>query len=491
MQNEHEILHIDVSVIDVLPDRQRTDLGDLESLKGSMAQIGLINPIAVASTGDNIYLLAGERRLKAAIELGWKTIPCSIWLEDMESTTATLIELEENIKRKTLDWKEEALACIKLHDQHCALDEKWNVSNTADVLSIGGRTASRLLSVGRALEQGNDTILMCPSISSAAAALSRQTQRNVDDETAVLLDNVNVEITNMENLDDVEVVLSDKIMAQVKENLAEEEADSDEPKLKSIRSAKHDVLEADFCEWAALYDGPAFQVINLDPPYGIKHHKSEQGGSAIYGAYKDEEENFWKILETLADNRDRLVAKRAHILLWFSMKHYNAIFNWQREWGLAEEWNINKFPLIWHKADNIGIVPDAKRYGRRVYETALLISVGDRQINDVRPNLVSLTSDKSDAQHLSEKPFKVMNLMLFPLIQPEREVNFLDPTCGSGTAIAAAEFLGAVSVTGLDIDPKSVAQARRTVNSWRLRSVGQSDMDVNSLSENELLDVGD
>lgn len=55
--------------------RIRRDMGDIESLAASIADLGLLQPILVFPDGR---LIAGERRLRAAQKLGWKTIPVRV-----------------------------------------------------------------------------------------------------------------------------------------------------------------------------------------------------------------------------------------------------------------------------------------------------------------------------------------------------------------------------------------------------------------------------
>jgi N6-adenosine-specific RNA methylase IME4 len=56
-------------------ERHRRDLGDIDGLAKSIAEVGLLQPIAVTFDG---HLIAGERRLRAIELLGWKTIPCTL-----------------------------------------------------------------------------------------------------------------------------------------------------------------------------------------------------------------------------------------------------------------------------------------------------------------------------------------------------------------------------------------------------------------------------
>jgi ParB family transcriptional regulator, chromosome partitioning protein len=55
--------------------RHRRDMGDIESLAASIADIGLLHPITVDEDGR---LLAGARRLAACKRLDWKGIPVNV-----------------------------------------------------------------------------------------------------------------------------------------------------------------------------------------------------------------------------------------------------------------------------------------------------------------------------------------------------------------------------------------------------------------------------
>jgi len=59
----------------IVGERHRRDLGDITALAQSIAEVGLLQPIAVTFDG---HLIAGERRLRAVQLLGWKTIPYTL-----------------------------------------------------------------------------------------------------------------------------------------------------------------------------------------------------------------------------------------------------------------------------------------------------------------------------------------------------------------------------------------------------------------------------
>ena len=77
--------------------RIRKDLGDLEPLKDSLRIYGLMNPITLNSKYE---LVAGERRLQAAKELGWERINAVVLDSSVDKIHQLEMELEENNQRK-------------------------------------------------------------------------------------------------------------------------------------------------------------------------------------------------------------------------------------------------------------------------------------------------------------------------------------------------------------------------------------------------------
>src|SRR5262245_5529552 len=60
----------------------------------------------------------------------------------------------------------------------------------------------------------------------------------------------------------------------------------------------------------------------------------------------------------------------------------------------GQHWIVERFPLIWVRSDNSGILPDPKGRSRRVYETALFGHGGGRQMVRAISNLVPALSDQ-------------------------------------------------------------------------------------------------
>ena len=84
--------------------RVRHDLGNLEALKNSLRTYGLLNPITL---NEKYELIAGERRLQAAKQLGWTNINAII-MNNVSDVEKLELELEENNQRKEFT-KEELL----------------------------------------------------------------------------------------------------------------------------------------------------------------------------------------------------------------------------------------------------------------------------------------------------------------------------------------------------------------------------------------------
>ncbi len=89
-----------VNIADIkVKKRVRKDLGDLEPLKDSLKNYGLLNPITI---NTKFELIAGERRLECAKILGWQNIEANV-VAISDRASLLEMELEENTVRKPFD----------------------------------------------------------------------------------------------------------------------------------------------------------------------------------------------------------------------------------------------------------------------------------------------------------------------------------------------------------------------------------------------------
>ena len=95
--------------------RKNFDKEKMEELKESIRKHGIIQPIVVRKMASGYEMVAGERRLKAAKEIGLKKIPAIIKILNNEKSLE--IALVENIQREDLNPIEQANSFKRLIDE--------------------------------------------------------------------------------------------------------------------------------------------------------------------------------------------------------------------------------------------------------------------------------------------------------------------------------------------------------------------------------------
>ena len=114
-QGSSSINEVPLEQIHPNPDQPRRDFDEesLQELAESLREIGIIQPITLRKMAEGDYqIIAGERRFRAAVIAGLKTIPAYIRTADDENVMA--MALIENIQREDLNSMEVALACQNL-----------------------------------------------------------------------------------------------------------------------------------------------------------------------------------------------------------------------------------------------------------------------------------------------------------------------------------------------------------------------------------------
>ena len=87
--------------------RRQFEPEELRELGESIRLYGILQPLTVRKTGPTTSeLVAGERRLRAAVLAGMENVPCILLNVDAEQSG--LLALVENLQRKDLDFIEEA-----------------------------------------------------------------------------------------------------------------------------------------------------------------------------------------------------------------------------------------------------------------------------------------------------------------------------------------------------------------------------------------------
>jgi ParB family chromosome partitioning protein len=154
--------------------RQRVEQKALESLAGSIALHGVLQPIIVTETLDGYQLIAGERRVRAAQMAGLDHIPAIV--RQLAARDQLAVAVVENVQRTDLNAMEEAHAYRQLADEfNLTQDEiaarvgraRSTVANTLRLLDLEP-------SVQEALGEGNITEGHARALAGASLAVQRQ-----------------------------------------------------------------------------------------------------------------------------------------------------------------------------------------------------------------------------------------------------------------------------------------------------------------------------
>ncbi len=105
-----ELNFLAVDLIDPNPFQPRRifDATEIASLADSLRQHGMIQPVLVRQVGDRFQLIAGERRLRAAVEAQLHEIPARVM--ELDDQRVSELAMVENLQREDLNALEKATA---------------------------------------------------------------------------------------------------------------------------------------------------------------------------------------------------------------------------------------------------------------------------------------------------------------------------------------------------------------------------------------------
>ena len=152
-ENKNSIIEVDINKVEPGPGQPRKnfDKEKIEALAASIKEYGMIQPLIVTKEKDVYYIIAGERRWRAARTAGFKTIPV---IERSASTKEVMeLALIENIQREDLN-PIEAEAYAKLIQEFSMTQEQVaemvgksrpSVANTLRLLNFSDNIRALLI----------------------------------------------------------------------------------------------------------------------------------------------------------------------------------------------------------------------------------------------------------------------------------------------------------------------------------------------------------
>ena len=496
-----------VDVNDILINRETRQRKEITAdsvleLAMSIAQSQWISPLLVDE--ETNHLVAGERRLTAVKLLqasvngdysaftdaaaarealfpinscqvkswnNWTKVPVQFG-RNLTPTDLAAFEFIENAQRKDLSWQDKAAAIYEIHSRGLEEDKEWTTTHTANLIGMSRGQLNDYLRAWRQYEHSEDEtikaiVLEATTVRSALQNIDRYSSRREED------GGVNLStlpgITPKSTTKPTEESLNKKPGPPAGTDVylgkgldkPDWSEDEDEPRPTRASLADECLRHADFCEFAATYEGRPFNFLHCDFPYGISFNEGKQAqtvGNKLLGEYDDSADVYWTLLDTLAEHKSRLIAPSAHIMFWFSQNNRQQTEEFFTEMGGI----VQPFLMIWHCSDQDGLLPDAQRYGRRTYETAMLVSFGDRKI--VAPRALSFAHPRGSKTriHRSQKPLPVLEHFFEMFVDNASEV--LDPTAGSATSVLAAHYQKAKRIVALEKDESNYNNAFKYIN---------------------------
>ncbi|PYQ24705.1 MAG: hypothetical protein DMF79_01025 [Acidobacteria bacterium] len=162
--------------------RSALDPARLGELAASLRESGMVQPILVRRVGERYQIIAGERRWRAAQQIGLPTVP--VVVREVPDERLLELALVENIQRQELTPLEEAQAFQRLQEEFRLTQEevarrvgreRSTIANTLRLLRLP-RELRDLLTTGR-LDAGHARALLALDEAEEQVALGREVAR--------------------------------------------------------------------------------------------------------------------------------------------------------------------------------------------------------------------------------------------------------------------------------------------------------------------------
>lgn len=451
-------------------DRQREDLGDILELAESLDHYGLIQPIVLDP--DN-RLVAGGRRLAAAKHLGWTEIDV-FYREQMTIDELHELELEENVRRKDMEWQERCLNIQTIHilkSRRAALNsESWGQRETAELLGMRSNcVVNNALAIAVKLREeklaGTKRFWNCENLSDAWRLWTRDKR---DEGLALLASRQQTAVANPETLIALEQF---EIISASADSLAEERA-----RYYSNPHNPPDSFEDYWAEkqaWAtqtkvtvnlsnSLFLGDSIKFMHENPerfnhvitdiPYGIDmemlNQQHPRGGMVNLGEVEelhDVEYNL-KLIADFFPAAFATTKERGFVITWCDQM----IWQYMYDLAIKTGFSVQRWPVVWVK--NHAMNQCVAYNTTKDTEIAIVCrKPGTTLAKQTQTSVVQCGRDTlcDEVDHPFAKPFDAWRFLV-ELASIEGE-SILDPFAGRGSGVISMLQLGRI-VTGVELD---------------------------------------
>lgn len=428
-----DVLRVDLVKVGDNRQRREFDKAKLLDLGNSIKRNGLFHPIVIESV-NNPRLIAGERRLRAVTQFvnepythAMHTIPPGhipvVCFGELPEIQREEIELEENVIRADLTWKERTDAIARLHNLRTAQakdrGEKQTFTATAKEITGGDANAMDIMSVRNAT-------LLKP-----------------------YLDDPDVQKAKTEN-EALSIVR--KKMTQIFNTELAKRFDV------TKANTPHSLIHGDCIHALKQLEPGSFDVIITDPPYGINAHKMQPLSGTQSGTiheYEDSLENAIEVWTAIFGEGAKVCKPSAHLYMFCDFRNWTLLVELAQGFG----WNVWPTPIVWYKPGG-GMLGDSTRGPRKAYELILFASRGDKRVTGVYLDVI--VENSADTKlHAAAKPVEVYTNLLRRSCVPGDKV--IDPCAGSGPIFPAANRLR-LQATGIETVEVHYAAALQRIN---------------------------
>lgn len=413
--------------------RMRKYPGNIEELASSLARFGLMTPVVLDKKNN---LIAGHRRILAAKHLGWPDIPYR-YMDALDPILRQELELEENIRRKDLEWQEEVVGLYKLYmakqgrygEKGNPLSENggYGIEEAARELDRATGSISMDLALAKALHEYPELI----EEKTKSSAFKRYRRMK---ETAL-----RAELAKRKQGEDHGQFVQDEEESEQEEGVKEEPTFVRQAIRKAVWKGIGVFYHADSRDVLRGLPEDSIDLIVTDPPYGIGLYKEGAAVSSSKFAesqgamYDDDPKTIMDMLDETFMHAARLLKPDGHAYIFFHMTRYEPVYLMlKRHFGECEA-----TPLIWMKqTTGIG---DPTRSWIYSYEPCFWVNRG-RILVKPQPFNVLKYDTVGKKIHSVEKPVALMRHLVEASAVKGEIV--LDPFAGSGSTLVAAAQLG-------------------------------------------------
>ena len=411
----------------VAGDRYRKNLGDLEPLKASITELGLLHPVVI--DGER-RLLVGGRRLEACKQLGMLTIPAVTAASLSDLRQRVMAEKDENVCRERFKPSEMVALGKVIEDFHRPIAEE------AEKKSPGRPKKGRqtLPTISKPQDDSRRT----SSVAASACGVSRETYRKAAEVVQAAAATPETFGHLVEQMDRTGKV--NKAYSELRKAEKKAEREKAKKKVEATTGIKADERCSLGDVWIlgdhVLYcgDTSADEFRNLirdrvegkadlafaDPPYGA----NVQG--------YDDSKFYWEH-DYLADAAEVVVVTPGIVSI-FEMARRTAM---PYRWSLAA-WITN------------GMTRGAVGFGNWMYAAVFSDGSVFRQAQDFGKVTIS-NAEAQDTEHPTRKPTEYVQWIVETFSKPKQWV--IDPFLGSGQTLLVCEASGRRCIGG-ELDPK-------------------------------------